>query len=126
MLGCVARVHAWWLEQQGWYSPHPWCARTCPEQALLQVDRRELIAGGIGRLRATEKQKAAAAQREVEPLKDLLLRLAVQGNEQIAAADQVEAGEGRVAKQIVGGEDHAVSDFGADAVAAWHLGEEAA
>ena len=56
----------------------------------------------------------------------LFWRDRLQINEQIAAADQVHLGEGRIVDQVVLGENAHVADAFADAIATFGLGEKAA
>ncbi len=47
---------------------------------------------------------------------DLLLQLAIEIDQEIAAGDQIDAGERRILEQAVAGEQHDVAQFLADPV----------
>ena len=86
-----------------------------PEDALLLVERREQI--GVLRhvLRDAEEQEAAWPQRIVEDRNDLACRSASEVDQQVAAADQVDPGERRIAQDAVGREDAQVAHLLASA-----------
>ncbi len=65
-------------------------------------------------------------KREVDDLERALLRLRIEVDEEVAAADQVEARERRVLHQVVGGEYDRLAQLAADPVAAHVTVEKAA
>ena len=69
---------------------------------------------------------ALGPQRVVEDLDHLVLHVALQVDEQVAAADQVEPREGRVAEEVVRREDHPLAYLLPDPVSAVLAVEEAA
>ena len=72
----------------------------------LLVHHGEERAVFVHRLRRAEKQRALGPQREVKDFQRAGLRVAVEVDEQVAAGDEVQPGEGRVLEQIVQGEKH--------------------
>jgi hypothetical protein len=69
---------------------------------------------------------AAGPEREVEDLQHALLRLAVDVDEQVAAAHEVELREGRVAQHVVRREEHRLAQLLSDTVVPPLPDEEAA
>ena len=65
------------------------------------------------------------AQREVQDVEDLLLRVAVQVDQQIAARDEVEPRKRRVAHQVVQRKEHRFAHFATHPVAVVLFNEEA-
>jgi hypothetical protein len=81
------------------------------EDALdLVLGREQLGVPGDG-LRDAEEQEAARAQRVVEQRDHLLLQPPAEVDQQVAAGDEVEAGERRVADQAVRREDAQVAQL---------------
>jgi uncharacterized Zn finger protein len=62
----------------------------------------EEVGEGPQGLGGAEEQVPVVVQRIEEDVQDLLLDIRVQVDEQVAAGDEVELEEGRVAQQIVG------------------------
>lgn len=75
------------------------------------VDRAEEPVGQIGRLRTAEKQQPARPERKVQHLHHLLLHLAVEVDQQVAAAHEIEVGERRVAQHVVRGEQNLLAQL---------------
>ena len=92
---------------------------------MLLADRLEAIGNAADRFGGAQKEHAALAQREMEKGQDLALRLRAQVDEQIAAGDEVEAGERRVGQQALTGEHHRLTQFAHDLIAVVLFGEEA-
>ncbi len=85
--------------------------RPALEEAVLLVDGPEepRLAGHV--LRGTQEQETARAQGVVVEVDDLPLQLALEVDEQVPAADQVDAREGRVLRHVVAREDDQVADL---------------
>src|SRR5690606_11864802 len=71
----------------------------------------------VRRLRRADHEEAARIERVVEGRADLLLQLAVEIDEDVAAGDEVDAREGRVLEDVVEGEEDDVPQLLADPVA---------
>ncbi|MNT48598.1 hypothetical protein D3C72_1853880 [compost metagenome] len=71
------------------------------EDAVLFIDGAEHVGKLRGVFRHAQEQIAAAAQRIVERRDDLLLNVAAEIDQQIAAGHQVNAGKGRIAQHVV-------------------------
>lgn len=67
----------------------------------LLVDHREQVGHAVGRLGAAQEQEAARPQRKMEGAQHVDLSLAVQVDQQVAAAHHVEPRERRVAEHVV-------------------------
>ncbi len=104
---------------------HPAGGRFLRVDLVLGVLRLEQVAVGADGLRGPQQEEAGRLQGIVEERQDLLLQRRLQVDEQVAAADQVDLGEGRIGQHVVPGEHAHVADRLADAVAAVHLREEA-
>ena len=89
------------------------------------VDVLEVTLGGIDGLGAAHEQQPVQLQREVEAAQRLGLSGPVEVDQHVAAADQVHPREGRIAQQVVRGEDDAVAQLLVDAQAGVLLDEEA-
>ena len=76
------------------------------------------LARTLRRLGAAQKQVTVLAQPIVERGEDHLLQLPLQVDQQVAADDQIEAREGRVVQQVVGGEEHPFAHLGLHLVVA--------
>ncbi len=87
-------------------------------QAVLLIDRHEKLGQRIGRFGAAQEQVAARLQGEMEHFKQLRVGVAVQVDQQVAAADQVEPRERRIAQHVLAGEQDGVAQCFTDAVAA--------
>ena len=101
-----------------------------PDQArlvdpVLLVDCLEQVLAAVDRLGGTEKEPPARSQGEVGDLDDALLGVAVEIDQQVAAAEEIDARERRVLEQVVHREQHGLAQLAADAIAAPLLGEEA-
>src|SRR5688500_11011601 len=70
-------------------------------------------------------EESPRAERIVESLEHRLLQPGLEVNEDVAATDEIEAREWRVAGEVVAGEDAHLADGFADLVVAAHFGEEA-
>ena len=81
----------------------------------VAVDGVELVRQLAGRLAGPQEQIAAGLEAEVEQGQRLLLGRGLEVDEQVAAAHQVQAGEGRVADDVVTGEHHHLAQLLADA-----------
>jgi hypothetical protein len=77
------------------------------------------------RLGVAEHEVPVGPQRVVEDRDELPLQGHVHVDEHVAAEDEVELREGRVAGEVLAGEDAVLPDRLVDPVAAVHLGEEA-
>ncbi len=93
---------------------------------VLLVDRLEQMFAAVDGLGGAEEEPPARAQREVGDLDGALLGIAVEIDEQVAAAEQIDARKGRVLQQVVHREQHRLAQVAAHPVAAPLLGEEAA
>ena len=79
--------------------------RRGPEDPVLEIERREVIAVGDQRLRFPEHEHARGTQREVQVAQDALLGLRVEVDQRVAAHQQVQARDRRVVDQVVAPED---------------------
>ncbi|MDR8749283.1 hypothetical protein FEP95_03105 [Burkholderia multivorans] len=77
--------------------------------AALLVDDGKQIVGRVGRFRGAEEQIAVRAQREVKQLEDLPLHRPFEVDQHVAARDQIEMRERRIAQQAVRGEQNALA-----------------
>ncbi len=75
------------------------------------VDGAELLRQHPRRLARAQEEHAARLQREVEEREHAPLRLLIEVDQQVAAGDQVELGEGRVAQHVVVREHHRVAEL---------------
>ena len=99
-----------------------------PEAAIdtpLPRDDFEQIHFVADRFGGPQHEMSALDQREVEQCEDLLLSRCLEVHEDVATADQVEAGEGRVRHQVLPREHHYVSQRLRDAEAVVLIDEEA-
>jgi hypothetical protein len=95
------------------------------EDLRLAVDRPEVI-GHVGDgLAPAEEDEAGGLEREVHQRQGPLLQGGVEVDEEVAAAHQVEAGEGRVFHHVVRREDHRLAHRAGDLVAVPLAHEEA-
>src|SRR6185437_9623950 len=94
--------------QQTWFVAGV-CARL--KDARLAVQRHEQAGRIVGRFGRTDDQEAAGIERVVERARDLLLQLAVEINEEVAARDQVDARERRILEHAVRREQHEVAQL---------------
>jgi hypothetical protein len=77
-----------------------------------------------GRLGRPEKQHAAVTQGEMEEGVNLMLRLRLQIDEKVAAADKIQAREGRVRQDVMDREDDSVAQFANNPVMVVRFGEK--
>ena len=84
---------------------------------MLLADRLEAIRNAADRFGGAEKEHASLAQREMEEGQNFPLRLRAQVDEQIAAGDEIEAGERRVGQQALTREHHRLTQFAHDLIA---------
>jgi hypothetical protein len=94
------------------------------EDAPFRRERLEELLVASHGLRAAEKERAALAQREMHQADDPLLRLRLQVDHQVAAGDDIEPRERRVAQKVVRGEDNQFAQRLVNLVGAVELGEE--
>ena len=97
-----------------------------PEDPRFAVQRREQIGEVADRLRAAEKQNAAGIQAVVKQRNQFLLHLRRQIDQQVAAAQDIQLGKGRVHDEVLRRKDHHLPDLFAHPVAALFLGEKPA
>ena len=96
-------------------------------QLRFAVQRGKQIAELAHGLGGAQEEKAARVQRVVEQGNELLLQVPAHIDQEVAATDQVEFGEGRVFDHVLLGKDQHVADAFVDAVgAAVGLGREKA
>src|SRR5215204_3577301 len=84
------------------------------EDAVLLVGHPEVLT--VGRLRRAEKQDAARTQGVAEHAEDLLLRFAVERDQEVPARHEVEPRKRWIAEEVVRGEQHAFAQLLRDAV----------
>ena len=94
------------------------------EDAVLLVQRREQIAKAADRLALPEKEVPRLAETVMQHRDDPPLQIDIEVDEHVAAADQIELGEGRVPREVVLDEDAEVANALADAVPAFDPIEE--
>ncbi len=96
-------------------------------QLRLAVQHGKKIAELADRLGGAQEEKAVRVQRVVEQGNELLLQVSAHIDQEVAAADEVEPGEGRILDHVLLGKDQHVADALVDAVgAAAGLGREEA
>ena len=81
----------------------------------------EFIAETAQPFTAAEEQHRVLLEREVKQADHLFLHRGLEINEQIAAADQINARERRIAQQIVRRENHEFPEVGIDAETVWRF-----
>ena len=79
-------------------------------QLALAVQRGKQVAELAHGLRGAQEEKTARVQRVVEQGNELLLQVAAHIDQQVAATDQVEFGEGRILDHVLLGKDQHVAD----------------
>src|SRR5437762_5682324 len=84
------------------------------EETHLGVDGLENVVPVADRLARAEQQITAGLQREVEQCHYLALRVGPQIDEQVAARDQIDLRERRIAEDIVPGKDNLLADLRTD------------
>ena len=94
------------------------------EDLLLLIQRREPAGEIADGLRAPQHEQAARLQGVLEYLQGFFLERLAEVDHQVAAADQVQAREGRVLHQVVDSEDAALAQERGDAIAILRLDEE--
>ena len=88
------------------------------------VDRVELVEQPARALARSEEQIAARLEREMKQRQDRLLRVRLEVDQQVAAGDQIELGERRIADDVVRREDDALAQVLRDLVAVGAKREE--
>ena len=78
---------------------------------VLLVYRREEVGTQVSGFGGAQKQKATRTQGKVKHLQNLALGISIQINQQIAAADQMQMGKGRIAQQAVLSKEDLFADF---------------
>ena len=63
---------------------------------MLRIHRRKEGLDACARFRTADKERAAGPQRKVKNVEDLFLRGSIKINEEVAARDQIDAGERRI------------------------------
>src|SRR5438270_1893373 len=89
------------------------------------IDEIEELGGLADVLRGSENQEAPGFQGVVEEQYDLPLQDLVEIDQEVSAAHQIEPREGRVAGEVLAGEDAQIADRLRDLVVAIELDEEA-
>jgi len=84
------------------------------EDAMLVIDGLEQLV--VRHLRRAQEQIALVAACVPEDGDDVLLEIAIEIDQQIAARDEVQSREGRIAKQTVNRKDQMVANFALDAI----------
>ena len=97
-----------------------------PVEPRLAVQRGKQVGKGADGLRTAQKQDAAGIQAVVKERDQFFLHLRVQVDQQVAADQDVELGEGRVHDHVLRGKDHHLADLLAHPVAVLVLDEEPA
>ena len=87
-----------------------------PENLPLLVHDLKQVAEAADGLRGTEEEQAAGLERVVEDGQQPALQVGVEVDEEVAAGDEVQLGEGRVLDDILHGEDGHLADLLADAI----------
>jgi len=87
---------------------HPSLRRLAPVDLVLAVVGGEQRFEATDRLRLAEDEHAARGEGVVECTKDSLLERRSEVDEEVAATDEVDARERRIASDIVAGEDAAI------------------
>jgi hypothetical protein len=95
-----------------------------PIEPRLAVEGGKQVGEVADRLRAAEKQDAAGIQAVVKQRKEFLLQLRGEVDQQVAAAQNIQLGKGRVHDEALRGKDHHFPDLRAHPVAAFHRGKE--
>ena len=96
------------------------------ENPQLVVQRREQVGERADGFRAAEKQHAAGIQAVVKQRHELLLHLGRQVDQQIAAAQEIQLGEGRIHDEALRGKDDQLADLAGHPAAVLILDEEPA
>ena len=92
--------------------------REPPEESVFPYEWREQVARRSRRLGGAQEQEALRFQREVEERHDSLLQRHVEVDEHISTHHEIQLGERRVHYEILGGENHSLTDFLAHTVRA--------
>jgi hypothetical protein len=98
--------------------------RPAPIDLVLAVGEGEQRFEATHSLRLAEDEHAAWDEGVVERSKDSLLQRRSEVDEEVAATDEVDARERRIAGDVVAGEDAAIPQQPANVVPAFHGGEE--
>src|SRR5688572_12192540 len=91
----------------------------------MRVERLEVIRERSGTFARSEKQDAVPLQREMQQVQDLALGHRLQVDEQVPAADQVEASKRRILENVVRREDDELSELRRNLVVGPAFGEVA-
>ena len=83
----------------------------------MLVERVEFVQQSAGAFTRAEEQKPSGLQREVEEREHRLLRVRLKVDQQVAARDQIQLGERRIANEVVRGEHDALAQRLGDLVA---------
>src|SRR6185436_4897971 len=110
----LERIYDWNLLRLG-LRPVPWALAALEQSPLLRY-RLEKIGMPAHRFRSAEKQEPPFPECEVKQRNDPLLDREFEVNEQIAAADEIQAGKRWIADQVLRGEHHCVADFPANLI----------
>jgi len=81
------------------------------KNARGEIDRAKQTVRIFGRLRSAEEQIAGGIERVVEGAAYLLLQLAIEIDEDVAAGDQVDVRERRILEQVVHREQHQIANL---------------
>ena len=94
------------------------------EDLPLLVQWREQVAEAAGALRRAQDQQAAGVQGVVHQRQELLLRLDIHVDQEVAAAEDVHLRKRRIDKDVLRRKDHQVADLFLDPVALVFADEE--
>ena len=78
------------------------------------VKRIEILGHVAGGFAGSQKQDAPGVQGKIEQLQGFFLQHALEIDEQVAAAEQIDVGEGRILDDVVPGKDHHFPDVAVD------------
>jgi hypothetical protein len=79
----------------------PAASRLAFVDAVMLICRTEEIARRFGCLRVTKEEESRRVKRIMEDLKDMVLDVTLQVDEEIPADDEIHAGEGGIMQQVV-------------------------
>ena len=106
------------LRPQGGFRP--------PEEPRFAAEGGKQVGEAANRLRAAEKQNAAGIEAVVKQRNQFLLHLRGQIDQQVAAAQDVQLGKGRIHDEILRRKNHHLANLFAHPVAVFFLGKEPA
>jgi hypothetical protein len=81
------------------------------EDAGLLVDRLEELLAAARRLAGAQEEGSSFAQTEVQQGEDAQLEIRLEVDQEVAAADDVEAAEGGILQDVLGREDHPLAEL---------------